>query len=123
MTPMFSSSFLERSEITAVDGCRLRELLHPERVAGAPAAYSLAVAMVDPGQATHPHALGQTEVYYLICGTGRMHLGDEVRAVQAGDAIVIPAHARQWIENTGSDVLEFIALVSPPWRLEEDRRA
>ncbi len=120
---MLISSFHDRHEITAVDGCRLRELLHPARVAGAPPEYSLAVAMVDPGQATHPHALGLTEVYYLIRGTGRMHIGDEARAVRPGDAIVIPAHTVQWIDNTGDEVLEFIALVSPPWRLEDDRRA
>lgn len=108
-------------EIIANDGCRLREVLHPDHDAAA-VSYSLAIAWVDPGTATHPHVLAQTEVYYLIRGQGRMHIGDEVRAVGPGDTVVIPSGLPQWIENPGSDVLEFAAIVSPPWRAADDRR-
>ena len=111
----------ECREIIANDGCRLRELLHPEHDRAA-VPYSLAIAWVDPGTATHPHQLAQTEVYYLIRGSGLMHIGDETRAVGPGDTVVIPPHQPQWIENRGSEVLEFAALVSPPWRAEDDRR-
>ena len=52
-----------------------------------------------------------------------MHIGDEASAVTAGDAVVIPAGSVQWIECHGDEVLEFIALVSPPWRAEHDLRA
>ena len=114
-------SLAATKEIIANDGCRLRELLHPDHDP-ALITYSLAIAWVDPGQSTHPHALRQTEVYYIIRGTGIMHIGQEHREVGPGDAIVIPPGHAQWIENRGPQALEFAALVSPPWRMEDDRR-
>ncbi len=108
-------------EIIANDGCRLRELLHPERDA-ADISYSFAIAYVEPDKATHQHYLRQSEVYYIIEGIGRMHLDEEVQEVQPGDAIYIPKEKNQWIENIGENVLVFAALVSPPWRLEDDVR-
>jgi mannose-6-phosphate isomerase-like protein (cupin superfamily) len=109
-------------EIIANDGCRLREQLHPER--GAPLLnYSLAWAWVDPGERTLAHTLrAQTEVYVILEGSGRMHIGDETEDVGKGDSIVIPAGSVQWIENTGDGVLAFLALVNPPWQAEDDLR-
>lgn len=109
-------------EIVANDGCRLRELLHPDRGAsGIP--YSLALAWVGPGQATFPHRLtGETEVYLVLGGSGRMHVGREMEDVCPGDAVVIPAGAEQWIECTGAEPLHFATIVSPPWRMEHDVR-
>jgi mannose-6-phosphate isomerase-like protein (cupin superfamily) len=113
----------DRPEITANDGCRLRELLHPERDdSGLP--YSVAVARVEPGEATHPHFLeSEQEVYYILGGSGRMHVGSESSPVGPGDAVVIPAGATQWIECLGEESLTFLALVSPPWRADHDIRS
>ena len=108
-------------QFVANDGCRIREVLHPGR--GGPALpYSLAVAEVVPGARTYRHRLGQPEVYYMLAGRGRMHIDGEIREVGPGAAIDIPARAEQWIENCGEEVLKFVALVSPPWRAEDDER-
>jgi mannose-6-phosphate isomerase-like protein (cupin superfamily) len=117
--------FIRRSqdckEFIANDGCSLIELLHPHRLS-VDLPYSLAVAKLAPGQRTHPHVLAQTEVYFLLQGRGRMHVGAETAELAAGDAVLIPAGQTQWIENIGTETLRFIALVSPPWRAEDDRR-
>jgi len=114
--------YQESPEITANDGCRLRELIHPGRDESG-VCYSLAVARVEIGERTVPHRLTEeTEVYYIVAGRGRMHIGDECREVVPRDAIVIPAGRVQWIENLGERPLEFVALVSPPWRSEHDVR-
>jgi mannose-6-phosphate isomerase-like protein (cupin superfamily) len=108
-------------EIIANDGCRLRELLHPERDA-VELPYSLAIANVEPGKATYRHLLRQTEVYYILQGIGRMHIGEESRELNEGDSVVIPKQSAQWIENIGENNLVFAAIVSPPWRAEDDVR-
>jgi mannose-6-phosphate isomerase-like protein (cupin superfamily) len=108
-------------EIIANDGCRLRELLHPDRDP-AEVPYSLAVAYVDPGKSTYQHYLHQTEVYYILQGRGLMHIGEDSREVFVGDTVVIPAGKNQWIENIGKEILAFAAIVSPPWREEDDVR-
>ena len=51
-----------------------------------------------------------------------MHVDDEERVIAAGDAVLIPGGAVQWIENVGSDILRFVALVSPPWSAATDAR-
>jgi mannose-6-phosphate isomerase-like protein (cupin superfamily) len=114
--------FEECAEITANDGCRLRELLHPEKD-GSGISYSLAVARVEPGRRTHPHRLiAETEVYFVLGGAGRMWIDGESGPLGPGDAVVIPAGATQWVECTGGEALRFVALVNPPWREDHDRR-
>ena len=51
-----------------------------------------------------------------------MHIDSETQSVSAGDAIVIPGEASQWIENTGPATLRFTVLVSPPWTAADDER-
>ncbi len=119
---MLIKKLTDCEEIIANDGCRLREALHPDHDK-ADVSYSLAFAWVDPGQSTLHHKLvQQTEVYSILRGKGRMHIGDEEADVGAGDTIVIPEGEVQWIDNTGDDVLYFAAIVSPPWQAEDDVR-
>ncbi|MFT4585187.1 MAG: mannose-6-phosphate isomerase-like protein (cupin superfamily) [Gammaproteobacteria bacterium] len=108
-------------QFIANDGCKIRELLHPKNDPIA-LGFSLASAEIAAGQASYRHRLAQAEVYYIVSGTGEMHIGEEVQAVQVGDAVFIPAHETQWIKNIGSDVLKFIAIVAPPWCSEDDVR-
>jgi len=107
-------------EITAGDRTRLRELLHPARDA-ADIRYSLAVAWLAPGKRSQAHALATAEVYYLIRGSGVMHVGDEAAEVSAGDAVYIPPGSVQWLENTGKGEIEFACIVDPAWRPEDEQ--
>lgn len=102
------------TEVEAADRTRLCEVLHPERD-GAPITYSIAHAILPPGQRSLPHALANREVYYILAGSGTMHIGDEAEPVVPGDAVFIPERAVQWIENTGETPLQFLCIVDPPW--------
>lgn len=106
-------------EFLAGDSTHLRELLHPAK---APLAlrYSLAHAVVPPHKASTPHSLKTSEVYYILEGTGRMHINDETADVKPGQAIYIPPEAIQYIENTGTSDLKFICIVDPAWRPEDE---
>ncbi len=117
---MFVRDPRECEEIVAGDGSRLRELLRPERDRLG-IGYSLALARVRPKEATLPHRLRtSSEVYYILAGEGRMHIGDEEAPVAAGQVIYIPPGAVQWIENTGAEDLVFLCIVCPPWRPEDE---
>ncbi|MCB1865659.1 MAG: cupin domain-containing protein [Chromatiales bacterium] len=107
--------------ITAVDGAEVQELLHPDRD-GVDLPYSLAIARVEVGDHTAPHRLDHAEVYHVLDGRGLAHVDDASFEITVGDALLIPAGARQWIENIGAEPLRFAAIVSPPWRAEIDRR-
>ncbi len=55
-------------------------------------------------------------MYYILGGTGVMHIDDKTQRVKPGDTICIPPNARQWIHNSGDEALVFICIVDPAWR-------
>lgn len=118
---MFVKNLNDCEEFTANDGCRIRELLHPDNDP-VELPFSFAIARVEAGKQTYKHRLKQMEIYYILAGQGGMHIDNESQHVTVGDGILIPAGSIQWIENTGDRPLQFIAIVSPPWREEEDER-
>ena len=104
---------------TAGDGCRLREILHPDKEDIA-IRYSLAHATVQPGQRTAPHRLRTTEVYYVLSGRGEMVVDGKTANVGPDDTVVIPPDAVQCITNTGNHDLTFVCMVDPAWRVEDE---
>ena len=118
---MFTKSLAACPPLLANDGCRIFELLHGRNDA-IDLPYSFAVAEVEVGASSYRHRLAQTEIYFILAGRGRMHVDHEARELVVGDTVLIPAQAEQWIDNVGDDVLRFVAVVSPPWRAEDDER-
>ena len=118
---MFIKSLADCPPLLANDGCRIFELLHPAKDA-IDLPYSFAIAEVEVGESSYRHRLRQTEIYFILHGRGRMHVDHETRELTVGEACVIPAEAEQWIDNIGAECLRFIAVVSPPWRAEDDER-
>jgi mannose-6-phosphate isomerase-like protein (cupin superfamily) len=116
---MFIAKLSECHEFISGDGAILRELLHPDK-ADLKLRYSLAHAIVKPGNTTMPHRLKTSEVYYVISGKGIMHIDDEVEEVLPGVAVYIPPEAVQFIHNPGPEDLAFICIVDPAWRKEDE---
>jgi mannose-6-phosphate isomerase-like protein (cupin superfamily) len=104
----------QREAFITADGSSIREL------AGTPSGnatrQSLAEAVVPPGGATIAHLHRRTEEIYLFTrGSGRMRLGDEERAVRAGDCVVIPPGVvhKLWAEEHGALIL--LCCCAPPY--------
>lgn len=116
---MFIKDLQDCDEFIAGDNTILRELLHPDK-APLDLRYSLAHAIVKPGDTSQPHRLKTSEVYYILEGEGRMTINSETADVGPGQAIYIPPMATQYIQNTGSIDLKFICIVDPAWRVEDE---
>lgn len=116
---MFVKKFKDCAEIIAGDSTVLRETLSglndPVQCR-----YSLAHAGLAPGNKSLRHALKTTEVYYIVRGKGMMHINDEVQEVCPQDTIYIPPESIQYIENTGDEELEFLCIVDPAWKIEDE---
>lgn len=112
--------FKDCREIIAGDKTRLRELLHPDREYKFSGRYSLAQASLSAGERSQPHKLSSSEVYYILQGTGRMHIDEEATEVSVGDVFEIPPNSIQWIENSGESDLEFICIVDPAWEAGDE---
>jgi mannose-6-phosphate isomerase-like protein (cupin superfamily) len=108
----------ERQEITALDNTKVREILNPlHDEEDLRLGYSLAQAVLEPGQSSLPHRFKEaSEVYCITKGRGIMHIDEQFSEVGPGDTIYIPPMAIQWIENAGSERLEFLCIVDPSWK-------
>jgi mannose-6-phosphate isomerase-like protein (cupin superfamily) len=116
---MFIRELHDCEEFVAGDNCMLREILHPDKENLA-LRYSLAHAIVKPGDTTWKHRLKTSEVYYIIEGQGTMHINNESQPVKPGSTVYIPPLAVQSITNSGKTDLKFICIVDPAWRKEDE---
>ncbi len=103
----------------AGDNTILCELLHPDKV-DLELRYSLAHAIIKPGEASRLHKLKSSEVYYILEGEGTMHIGDESTKVCTNQAVYIPPNSKQYIRNTGNSDLKILCIVDPAWRCEDE---
>ena len=82
---------------------------------------NLAVTWVEgaPGsqQELHSHADSE-QVYVIVEGVGRMLVGDEEQAVEAGTLVFIPPRTPHAIRNIGDETLVYVSASSPPFPAE-----
>ena len=116
---MYIKKLNDCPEFIAGDKTTLRENLHANK-ADLALKYSVAHATVKPGDASTRHKLKTSEVYYVLQGSGKMHIDDETASVSADDTIYIPPHSIQFIENIGQTDLKFLCIVEPAWKIEDE---
>lgn len=106
----------------AGDKSRLCELLHPEREEKSlQMGFSLAHALIKPGERTLTHSLKtSSEFYYILAGEGIIHIDEEEAPLRPGLVVYIPPKAKQFVENSGESELVFLCLVYPPWSEEDE---
>lgn len=117
---MFIRKLKDCEEFIAGDNVILREILHPAK-ADLELRYSLAHAVVKPGQISYRHCLTISEVYYILDGKGLMFINSDSKPVSEGDTVYIPPNATQCIQNTGSTDLVFLCIVDPAWCVEDEK--
>jgi len=104
----------------AGDHTLLREVIHPDNdPVSLP--FSLAHALLKPGESSHPHRLSERdEVYIILRGEGRLYLDETKYTVVPGSVVLIPAGTVQWLANEGDTDLELYCIVRPPWKKEDE---
>jgi quercetin dioxygenase-like cupin family protein len=73
----------------------------------------LAIAKLDPGKKIEPHIDPMEEIYFVLSGSGEMHVDKETQQVKAGDAIWIPVGSEHALDNTGQDDCLILVVASP----------
>lgn len=117
---MLKRSLSECAEFLAGDHTVLRELLHPAKQP-VKLGYSLALGRLAPGGRSKWHKLASSEVYYFIAGQGRFSIEGEMQFVEAGSVVYVPPGGNQSLENIGTTEIEFLCLVDPAWRIEDEQ--
>ena len=116
---MWKVALGDRPEFLAGDHTQLREILHPAKQP-LELGYSLAHGRLGPGVRSKRHILTSSEVYYFISGQGQFRINDQVTQIEAGTTVYVQPGGEQCLENTGAVDIEFLCLVDPAWREEDE---
>lgn len=116
---MFYKNKDSQIEFEAGDKTKLKELIHPLRD-GIGIGYSLAEARLLPGDASLPHKLSSSELYYILDGSGEIYVNTNSQTISKGDIVLVPAFAEQFVKNTGNSNLVFLCIVEPYWKEQDE---
>lgn len=77
------------------------------------------VVELPPGTRSrgHRHSIGE-ELYFVLSGRARIHLGADVQPVAEGYAIHIPPGVYHMIENNGRVPLRLFVVNAPPYNAD-----
>ena len=73
--------------------------------------------IMDPGGGMPRHTNDVEHEQYVLAGSARIGIGEEIYEVEAGDVVFIPAGTPHWYRTTGDEPFEFLCVVPN----EEDR--
>jgi mannose-6-phosphate isomerase-like protein (cupin superfamily) len=101
------------------EGTTIRQIFHPHNTMLG-ISYSIAQCVVEPGKRSKPHKMKSSEIYFVTKGKGVMHVDDESSEITENQSVYIPPLSSQFIENTGQTDLEFLCIVEPAWKQEDE---
>lgn len=115
---MTINQITEQEPFTTKDGSTIRSILD---ATNAPVEkQSLAEAALLPGGYTERHYHKASEEFYFILeGVGTMEIDGELRKVNIGDAVLIPAGSWHQITADGGKGLRFLCCCAPPYSHED----
>ena len=118
---MIVKSIEQVDSFTAGDLTTIREILHPKNEPLA-IPYSLAYGSLAVGGRSLKHKLEKSEeVFIILEGMAKAVVAGTEQNLSKGDVLLVPAGAEQHLENIGNVPVQFLCVVSPPWKKEEER--
>ena len=112
------ANLADAQAFTTLDGSTIREVAGRRTL---PSRHqSLAEATVPAGASTVPHHhVAAEELYLITAGEGTLRIGDETRAVRAGDCAVIAPGTVHQLVNPGPEPLVLLCCCAPPYADED----
>ena len=101
------------------EGTQIRQIFSPKDTDNV-IRYSLAHCTIKPGSNSKPHKMKTSEIYYILQGSGIMHIEEEQKTVKKNETIFVPPMSRQFIENNGENDLIVLCIVDPAWKQEDE---
>ncbi|MEM2786476.1 MAG: cupin domain-containing protein [Candidatus Nitrosotenuis sp.] len=107
------------SPIVGDEGTQIRQIFHPHNTMLG-IRFSMVRCIMQQHTKSKKHILKSAEVYYVTSGAGILHVDDQACELKTGQAVYVPPHSEQFVENTGEVPLEFLCIVDPAWRQEDE---
>ena len=74
---------------------------------------TLALNRLEPGYEPAPHSHPHEQILYIVAGTMKLHIGDEVLTLGAGGLAVVPPNVTHWGEVVGNEVVLNLDVFTP----------
>jgi len=104
---------------SAGEGTDIKQIFQPTNTENG-IRYSIAHCTINPGKSSKSHIMKTSEVYYIVQGTGIMHVNDESEIVSKDMSVYIPPNSKQCLENNGDADLIALCIVDPAWKKEDE---
>jgi mannose-6-phosphate isomerase-like protein (cupin superfamily) len=111
---------IEKIEVfSGHEGTQIRQIFSPADTDNT-IRYSLAHCTINPGNSSKPHTMKTSEMFYILQGSGIIHVGKEQKKVTENEIILVPPMSKQFIENNGEIDLITLCIVDPAWKQENE---
>ena len=101
------SSDVESTTIEAGSGTSIQVLIPPDEGPH----FAMRRIGMQPGGSMPNHTNAVEHEQYVLSGSAKIGIGDEVVEVQVGNVVFIPAGVPHWYTNVGEEPFEFLCLV------------
>lgn len=105
--------------ISGNEGTKIKQYFHPHNTLNG-INYSLAQFTLEPRKRSLLHKIQSSEIYYILEGDAILRINDETYHLKKDDSVYVPPMSEQYIENTGSTNLQFLCIVEPAWKPEDE---
>ena len=105
--------------IPGAEGTKIKQYFHPHNTLNG-INYSLAQFTLEPGKRSQLHKIQSSEIYYILKGDAVLKINDESCQLKKDDSVYVPPMSEQYIENTGLTDLQFLCIVEPAWKPEDE---
>ena len=109
----------EIESFSAQEGTEIRQIFSPVNTDNA-IRCSLAHCTINPGNSSKPHTMKTSEIFYILQGSGIIHVDKEQKEITKNETIFVPPMSKQFIENNGEIDLIVLCIVDPAWKQEDE---
>lgn len=118
---VYDKNLEDIEDINYFGDATVRNLINPNRVEmGMDMDYSIAHFSVKTGATLNTLIMKNPETYYVLEGEGMLYIEDVPFELNKGQLVLVPANAKQYIENTGDVDLEFLSINQPAWEPQNE---
>lgn len=109
----------EIESIAGNEGTKIKQIFHPHNTLNG-INYSLAQFTLESGKRSKIHSMSSSEVYYILEGSGSLHIDETKYDMEKNDSAYVPPNSKQYIENLGKNDLKFLCIVEPAWKADDE---
>ncbi len=119
LTDVISKNISEILSFDGNEGTKIKDLLNP-KITNKNTNISIAHFVLAKGKRSKKHFLKSSETYYIMKGNGALVIDGKEFFVKKDQVVFIPPKAEQFIKNTGDEDMEFLCIVEPFWKKEDE---